>query len=79
MLGADTCATGSPSQKNRRVAARSSPLHRRVRGRENSSLVCQPRMVRACRTTGARPLRGYSIQSTDEWCRNYSPRAVEYL
>ena len=65
-----TCASGSPSQENRRVAARSSPLHRRVRGRENCSWVCQPRMVRACRTTGARPPRGYSIQSTDEWCRN---------
>ena len=45
------------SQEYRRVAARSSPLHRRVRGRENCSLVCQPRMVRACRATGARPLR----------------------
>ena len=49
------CPTGSPAQENRRVAARSSPLHRRVMGRENCSWVCQHRVVRACRTTGARP------------------------
>lgn len=61
-----TCAAGSSSQENRRVAARSSPPHRRVRGKENC-FWCANQMVRVCRATGARPPRGYSIQPTEEW------------